>query len=186
MSNWSRRRILRGVAAAGTFALAGCLEAPQSTAQRPGHGREVTDVDVLFVRDDHCGTLFDVEGSSDEWEFEYLTHPLARNKLIFESTPEAERLRTFVDATDLESRSVLLFEGPVSECRRVGLLAVYRKPGHVFAELCFAERGLEDCSPDEMNTVGIAVRLPFDGDITDVHGYERGAECEGKSVIAVE
>jgi len=186
MSNWSRRRILRGVAAAGAFALAGCLEAPTSNAQPSGPGRQVKDVDVLFVRDENCGALFDVEGSTDEWKFEYLTHPLARNDVTFRSTPEAERLRAFVDATDLDSEAVLLFERPVSECRRVGLVMVYRNPDHVSAEFCLGERDADGCVGDEEDTVGIAIRLPFDGDVTDSRAYEWGSDCDGKALLASE
>jgi hypothetical protein len=203
MPDWSRRRALRTVATAGVFALAGCSGEPGSSGpvQRDrGDPVPPTDLEVLFVRDPGGEPLFDVESGSDDGttpegggiegrrtRSEYLRDPGSRDRITFRSTPAAEELRAFVDATEFGSDSVYLLERPVSACYEARLVGVYREDDGVAADLCQSFRPADiACSVDGIDTVGVGIRLPFPGDGLSGHDWSWRGDCGDQRTVASE
>lgn len=203
MPDWSRRRALRAVATTGALALAGCSSGSGSSGSLPperGDPVPPADLEVRFVRDTGGEPLFDVEGRSDggatpegggiegrRTRAEYLRDAESRDRVTFRSTPAAEELRAFVEATDLESGSIYLLERPVSACYEARLVGVYREDDGVSADLCQSFRPADiACSAGGVDTVGIGVRLPFPGDGLSGHGWRWRGDCGNRRTVASE
>ncbi len=203
MPDWSRRRALQAAAATGAFALAGCSGAPGGSRPTPrerGDPIPPSDLEVLFVRDTDGEPLFDVEGGPDHTvtpedggiegrrtRGEYLRDGKSRERVAFRSTPAAEELRAFVDATDLGSGSLYLLERPVSACYEARLVGVYREDDGVTVDLCQSLRPTDIvCSAGGIDTVGIGVRLPFPGDGLDGHDWGWRGDCGDLRTVAGE
>jgi hypothetical protein len=195
MPDWSRRRALQAVATAGALALAGCSgESSSSRSVPPDRGEPVPpdDYEVRFVRDPEGEPLFEVEDGNDQPPeggrgIEYLTDAGDREELTFRPTESAADLRAFVEATDLESRSIFLLQRPIGECYEARLVGVYREDDSVDVDFCQALRPADaECSADERDTVGAAVRLPFAGDSFAGYGSGWSGSCEHRSTVASE
>ncbi len=195
MPDWSRRRALQAVATTGALALAGCSgESSSSRSVPPDRGEPVPpdDYEVRFVRDRDGEPLFEVDDGNDQppevgRDIEYLTDAEDREELTFRSTTPADDLRAFVDATDLESRSVFLLQRPIGECYEAYLVGVYREGDGVDADFCQALRPADaECSADERDTVGVAISLPFEGDSFGGYGTGWSGSCEHRSTVARE
>lgn len=158
---------------------------------------------MRFVRDTDGEPLFeiesefDAEGPDDETptdetreigrDVEYLSDEEERERVIFRSTTPATDLRTFVEASDLESGSVFLLQRPLGECHEARLVGVYRETDGVDAEFCQALRPADvECSTDDRDTVGVAVRLPFPGDSLGGLGWGWHGDCDHYETIATE
>ena len=190
MPDWSRRRALRTVAAAGSLALAGCSgEASHSTDPPPDRGEPVSDYQVRFVRETDGDRLFETDDGSGDvpHEMEYLTGEDERDDLAFRSTTAATELRSFVDATDFEAESVFLLQRSIGECYQANLVTVYRESDGVDAGFCQELRPADvDCSAEAEDTVGVAIRLPFTGDGFNSVGSGWSGDCDGRPIAAGE
>jgi hypothetical protein len=157
---------------------------------------------VRFVRDTDGEPLFDVNRGSDSIAAEdtatrrpaerrprraYLTDTDGRERVAFRSTAAAKELRTFVDGADLESDSVYLTERLVGECYEARLVGVYRENDGIDADFCEALRPADvECSVEDRDTVGIAIRLAFPGDELSGLGWSWGGDCEHLPTVASE
>ena len=201
--DWSRRRVLRTVAAAGTFGLAGCSGGPGSPGSPPGDRGEpvpATDLEVLFVRDTDGEPLLTIENGSGvganpgdgdiegrRTRGEYLRDAESRDRVAFRSSTAAAELAAFVDGTDFGSGSVYLLERPVSACYEAHLVGVYRGDGGVAADLCQSFRPADFvCSAGGVDTVGVGVRLPFPGDGLSGHDWYWRGDCGDLRTVARE
>jgi hypothetical protein len=183
MPDWSRRRALQAVAATGAVALAGCSGSTSSSSSVPRErGDSVSDVTVQFARH-RDGQPFYHYGDDDSDQrasrMMHLTSQDDRERLRFRSTDPATELRSLVDGTDLESESVFLLVRPVGECYELLLRGVYREPDGVEADFCQTLRPADvECSADDEDLVGVAIRLPFPGDDFNSHGSSWSSTCE--------
>lgn len=192
MPGWSRRDALRSVAAAGALALAGCSgEASHSREVPRRHGERVPDPEVMFVRDTDGAPLF-WRGDDDETDRSsgaaaYLTDADDVETLSFGDAARVAELRDFIDATDLESESIYLLERPVGECYELALTGVFREDDGVDADFCRLLRPADvDCAADAVDTVGVAIRLPFPGDDFNSRGSGMSSDCRHRPIVARE
>ena len=193
MPDWSRRRALQAATAVGAFALAGCSGEGSSSRSVPRTGGDpvpASGLEVTFVRDADGDPLFAVgEDGVDEdgRDIEYLTDESGREEVTFRSAAAAAELATFVDGVDLDSESVFLLQRPLGECYETRLVGVYREDDGVDADFCQELRPADvDCSAEDRNTVGVAIRLPFSGDSFNTYGTSWGGDCERGTAIARE
>ncbi|MFC6939514.1 hypothetical protein ACFQE8_05975 [Salinirubellus sp. GCM10025818] len=198
MPDWSRRRALQAATAAAALALAGCSGEESSSNEIPrarGDPVSPSEFEVTFVRDTDGEPLFAVgedgvdEDGVDEGGrgIEYLTDEADREELTFRSTEPAAELRAFVDEADLESRSVYLLQRPIGECYEARLVGVYRETDGVDADFCQALRSANvECSAEDRDTVGVAIRLPFSGDSFSGYGAGWSGDCDRGTAVARE
>ena len=195
MPDWSRRRALQAVATTGALVLAGCSDessSPSSVPRERGDPVPPADLEVTFVRDRDGEPLFETDDGDEESSevgrgMEYLTEGEDRERVTFRSTEPAATLRRFVEATDLESRSVFLLQRPIGECYEARLVGAYRESDGVDVDFCRALRPADvECSADERDTVGVGVRLPFAGDRYSSYGSGWSGGCERRPTVAAE
>lgn len=203
MADWSRRRALQAAVTAGAFALAGCSGESSSSRSVPrerGDTVPSSELEVRFVRDTDGEPLFDVENELDDDEtttdderrdigrdVEHLADEEDRERVVFRSTPASTDLRTFVEGSDLDSGSVFLLQRSVGECYEARLVGVYRETDGVDADFCQALRPADvECSADDQDAVGIAIRLPFPGDDLSGLGWSWRGDCDHSETIASE
>lgn len=203
MRDWSRRRALQAVAAAGVSVLAGCSGEGGGSGSTPrdrGEPVPPADLEVLFVRETDGESLFDVENGSGDGATpedggiegrrtrdEYLRDPEGRDRVTFRSSTAAAELEAFVDGTDFGSGSIYLLERPVNACYEARLVGVYRGDGGVTADLCQSLRPAGFvCSAGGVDTVGIGVRLPFPGDGLSGHDWNWRGDCRDLHTVASE
>ena len=186
MTNWSRRRALQAAIAVGTLSIAGCSGSSSSSEEVPSdRGDPVPDVDVRFARDRTGSHLYDLDRDNEQdGEFEggelvHVTSEDERDRLTFRSTDPATKLGSFVNETDLEGESVYLMETSIGACHEARLLGVYRESDGVDAEFCRALRPADvDCSPEDRDRIGVAIRLPFPADEFTSFGSRWGSGCD--------
>lgn len=190
MSTWSRRDALRSAAAAGALALAGCSGSASHADSVPRErGETVSDFEVTFVRDTGGAPVFSTEDARDPrvGGAEYVTGDDDLQDLAFSESGAGATLRSFVEATDLETESVYLLERAVGECYRVALVSVYREPDGIHADFCQSLGPADvDCSAETEDAVAIGIRLPFPGDDVTSRGSGWSSECEPRPTLAVE
>jgi len=203
MSGWSRRYALRTVASAGLLALAGCSDATSSSPDDSHETRDrITDFEPLLVRNHDGEPLFVHEetgpedqsggqGESDDRprrvsEMELLTGGDDLEGFRFRDVPGAAELRSFVTATDLESKSVYLLQRSIGECYVSRLVGVYREGNGVDTEFCQKLRPADaECSVDANDVFAVAIRLPFSGDDFNSIGSGSGGDCDHESTVAL-
>lgn len=191
MPDWSRRRALRVAASTAVAALAGCdARTNGSTPTRTVESKDVvTDYETRRARSpagdpivrpaDPEETEEGGEGSRRVEVMNHLTDSSDLDAWTFARTDGASALRAFVEATDFESRSVLLFQGTVPACYDVRLVSVTREPDSVHADFCRARKPADvACDRNEEDVTAIAVRLPFTGDSFSGLGYGMGSSCD--------
>ena len=151
----------------------------------------MSNVEVRFARDRKNRHLYDVdrgnerESGPEAGELLHLTSDDDRDDVTFQSTEPATELRSFVDATDLDSESVFLLETSIGACYEARLLGVYRETDGVDTEFCRALKPADvDCSVDDRDRVGVAIRLPFPGDGFTSIGSSWGSDCEHRGGAA--
>jgi hypothetical protein len=182
MSDWSRRDALQAVTSMGVLAIAGCSGSTEHTDAPPRQrGEPVSDVEVTFARDRKGRSLFELDDDEDRiGGLHFMTGEEDRDRVSFRSSDPAGKLRAFVNQTDLESESVYLLERSVGACYEVRLTGVYRESDGVEAEFCRALRPADvACSSDDEDAVGVAIRLPFDGEDFNSYGSRWGSDCDG-------
>ncbi len=82
----------------------------------------------------------------------------------------AADLESFASATDFESWSVLLQAREVRECTELRLRGVFRDGDGLETDWCSSLRPADvECDRDRMDTVAVAVRVPFS--LADASGY---------------
>jgi hypothetical protein len=208
MPDWSRRRALQAVATTGAFALAGCsgeTSHSRSVPRERGDPVPPAELDVRFDRDTDGRPLFEIESEFDDGDgettdderdderhdvgrdVEHLTDEEDRERVAFRSTPAATDLRAFVEGSDLDAGSVFLLQRPIGECYETRLVGVYRETDGVDADFCQALRPADvECSADDRDTVGVAIRLPFPGDDLSGLGWSWRGDCDHAEAIASE
>lgn len=197
MPELSRRDALRSVAATGALVLAGCAGEASHPASVPSVGEPVADPAVRFARDVDGEALFSVgddpvESPSDRRPrpaaVEFLADGRDREEVTFHETDAGAALRAFVDATDFASEAVYLLEQPIGECWTLALVSVVRESeGGISADFCQQLRPADvACSAGTDDTVGVAIRLPFDGDRTSGLGTGMSSRCGPRPVVATE
>jgi hypothetical protein len=182
MSDWSRRDALQAVTSAAVLAIAGCSGSTSSTDEVPRQrGEPVSDVEVTFARDRKGRSLFELEDHEEDriGGLHFMTGEDDRDRVTFRSGGPAEKLQSFVKATDLEAESVYLLERTVGACYEVRLTGVYRESDGVEADFCRALRPADvPCASDDEDVVGVAIRLPFDGEDFNSFGSRWGSDCD--------
>lgn len=192
MPEWSRRRTLSALSSGLAVALAGCetgeKPAPPPDAADDGERRLLEDYESKHVRNADAAVLYtrretlpspDAAGQTALRSSDHLTSRAAFEELTFGSVPEARQLRSFVDATDFETQSVYLFATTADACHEIRIQSMTRDPdGDPQGNFCEARRPADvTCSTDDTDSVGIAVRIPFDGDRSGGHGTGMSSSC---------
>lgn len=196
MSALSRREALRTLGSAGSLLLAGCAGEASRSESVPDPEEPVVDPEVRFVRDPDGELIFTPADESGKdtpdrprrpAAVEALAAPTEREQVTFRETEAGASLRSFVDDTDFESEAVYLLEQAIGECYTLALVDVVRDPdGGINADLCQQLRPADAaCAADARDTVGVAVRLPFDGDHVGSLGTGIG-RCGPGTAIATE
>lgn len=146
----------------------------------------MTEYEILQARDPEGAHLF-WEGAQDAEpenprRHEYVTSTDDFEELTFASDSEAAaELEQFVAATDLASSSVLLQFQTIRECYELRLRGVWREDDGLETDYCSTLRSAAvECSRDQRDTVGVAIRLPFSlADLTSFSsGLSSGCESE--------
>lgn len=193
MPHWSRRQTLQTVGVAGALALAGCSGTTTGSDDVPPAPREqIHDFEVASARNADGDPLFlageqptdtgertDGDLAARVSELRHLTDEVDLDELRFRDEPGAADLEAFVTATDLESRSVYLFQRPIGECYVPRLVGVFREGDGVDVELCQDLRPADaECDADAEDVIAVAIRLPFAGDEFSGVGGGWSSRCE--------
>lgn len=196
MPGLSRREALRTLGSVGSLLLAGCAGEASRSESVPHPGEPVANPEVRFARDPDGEPIFEPADESGEDTpdrqrrpavVEFLAAPVDREQVVFRETEAGASLRSFVDDTDFESEAVYLLEQAIGECYTLALERLVRDDdGGVSADFCQRLRPADvGCSADANDTVGVAVRLAFEGD--DVGSLGTGiGRCGHRPVIAAE
>jgi len=186
MSDWSRRRALQAVAAAGSFVLAGCGDTNGIEDAPPENRDRVTNYETILVRNSDGDRVF-VSGEDDPdqrdpdadvSEYHHLNAPDDLDGIRFRDATGASDLQSFVTATDLESKSVFLTQQLVRECYEPRLVGVFRTEDDVDADFCVTLRPADvECTAGTRDVVAIAIRLPFAGDAINSVGSGWSSDC---------
>lgn len=191
MPQWSRRRALRAVAATATTAvLAGCNDSTErrDTDQRRDRGDPVTDYETTTVRADRVFAPFWLEEYDDEADRPsqpvgdaLVTEPPSEGSVSFDPDADAAAsLRSFVEDTDFERESVILWSTTLRGCATLRLTGVLRRADEVELSLCRQGRPADvACERDEEHTFGMGIRLPFAGEDVHVGGWSMAGGCDG-------
>ncbi|MFB6068364.1 MAG: hypothetical protein ABEJ90_00370 [Halobacterium sp.] len=171
MPEWSRRRTLQAVAAAGAAALAGCNQEPARTEEpHVQYGTPVEDYTARMVRtNDDDPVVWRSDDGAEEPEPSFLTYVTAKEDLssmtfASDSAPAGE-LRSFVEATDYGTHSTFVNATPIRACFRNRLTGVRRERGGIEVSFCRTLRPADvACGRQEQHVVATAIRLPFPGD----------------------
>lgn len=199
MPDWSRRRALHAVAAAGTLLTAGCGARPSGPPDDPPDLRErVTDIETLLARNSKGTPLVrprtetpeETPPSEERVRMASLTKHLTSAdelaELQFRTDAGAADVRSFLTATDYESRSVYLIQRPIEECYQPRLVGVYREQDGVEADFCQDLRPADsDCEVGTEDVIAVAIRLPFPGDEFTGLGLGWSGDCDHVSTIAL-
>lgn len=185
MPDVTRRRALLAVAS-GVTALAGCPgseEHPRSEERRRIEDRPadrpIEDYETARVRNEDGAVLFtsreEIPTRTDDRRTHYASsdsHVLVSaggaEELTFADVAAAERLRSFVGATDFDDASIYLFAMPVEACYEIRLRSTSVERDelrnddlHPHADFCRTYRPADvECDADATHTVGFAIRLP--------------------------
>lgn len=203
MPDISRRAALQTVATAGALLSAGCAGEASRSHEVPSRGEPITDIEVAFARDVDGESIFapddepdtstatghrDREGNRPINSVEYLVGTDDRDGLTFSETAAGEALRSFVDGTDFSTESIYLLERSLGECYTLALVNVVRDDdGGISADFCRQLRPADvACEAKTLETVGVAIRLPFAGDSSGGLGTGMSSRCEPEPVIASE
>jgi len=187
MSDWSRRRALQAVAAAGSFVLAGCGDTSGIEDAPPENRDRVTNYETILVRNSDRNRLFGSgDGEADQRdpddgvsEYHHLNAPDDLHGIQFRDVSGATALQSFVTETDLESKSVFLTQQLVRECYEPRLVGVFRTEDDVDADFCVTLRPADvACTAGTRDVVAIAIRLPFAGDAINSVGSGWSSDCE--------
>lgn len=191
MSDWSRRRALQVVASTAVAALAGCNARTSDSDSLPSVGSEnvVTDYEVRRARNAAGDPVFGPADAEEETgtprrvgAMGHLTDASDLDEWAFAGTDEASALRSFVVATDFETRSVLLYQREVPACHDVRLVSVTRESDSVHADLCRTRKPADvACDRDDVDVTAIAIRLPFAGDSFDGYGSGTSTSCDRRA-----
>jgi hypothetical protein len=196
MSDLTRRRALLAVAS-GAVALAGCAgEDDRPTIDRRNREQAIEGYDVrsvrnldgavLFGRGEEVPTVTDDERSRRARAARsVVVSEEGIEELAFGDVPEAERLRSFVTATDFGTSSLYLFAMPVEACYEIHLRSVAverdeleRDDLHPHADFCRSRRPADiECRTDETHTVGFAIRLPVAAEQSMGSGRGMSSSC---------
>lgn len=189
----SRRETLAAIASGAATALAGCQFDAESTATEPAdRERRLTEYTVESVR--HPGeralftereTLPTVSGTDENrsraglYGHTYLTDDDDAADVTFGDTDDAQRLASFVAATDLDGEeSVYLFSTPVGACYEIRLQWVSVDDDGPSAQFCRALLPADTaCDTERRETAGYAIRLPLAGDEFSGHGSGMSSRC---------
>jgi hypothetical protein len=193
----TRRRALLAVAS-GVATLAGC---PEETDERPSieprhRDRRIENHEVEHVRNEDGAVLFSTSealptvgegprGRHGRGARRVLVVEQDVQDLTFGDVPEAERLRSFVAATDFEQASIYLLAMPVEACQAVRLQSASVERDelanddlHPHADFCRTYRPADvECDADATHTVGVAIRLPVAAERSTGSGRGMGGSC---------
>jgi hypothetical protein len=193
----TRRRALLSVAS-GIAMLAGCTgETDRATIEQPPGERSIGDYEVRSVRDED-GTVLFYRGEELPTATDDERSRTARNarssivseeslaELTFGDAPEAEKLQSFVEATDFDSSSLYLLSMPVKACYEIRLQSVAVERAeleasdlHPHADFCRTYRPADvECEVDEIHTAGFAIRLPFAAEQSTGSGRGMANGCD--------
>jgi len=189
----SRRETLAAIASGAMTVLAGCQFDAESTETEPAErGQRLTEYTAESVRHSDERALF-ADGEAlptvtrtDErqsraglYGHTYLTDGDDAADVTFGDTDEAQRLASFVAATDLDGdESVYLFSTPVEACYEVRLQRVTVDDNGPSAQFCRALLPADTaCDAERRETVGYAIRLPVAGDEFSGHGSGMSSTC---------
>lgn len=203
MPDISRRAALQTVATAGALLLAGCAGETSRSREVPSRGEPVADVEVTFARDVNGESIVapddepdtsteaghrDREGNRAIDSVEFLVDTTDRDELTFSESAAGEELRSFVDATDFSTESIYLLERSLEECYTLALVNVVREDdGGISADFCRELRPADiACAAGSLDTVGVAIRLPFADDQPSGLGTGMSSRCKPEPVIARE
>jgi len=196
MSDLTRRRALLAVAT-GTAALAGCTsDDDPPTIEPPNDAQLIHDYEVRQTRNEDGTVLFaqgeelpaetsDERGRAARAARSVITSEETLSELTFADRPEARTLREFVTATAFDSSSLYLMAMPISACYELRLQSVLielEAEGDLqpHAEFCRAYRPADvECSPKDVHTVGVAIRLPVAAERSTGGGRGMSSSCHG-------
>jgi len=196
MSDPTRRRALQAVAA-GAAALAGCTSDDDSpTIEQPSNKQLIHDYEVRQTRNEDDAVLFaqseelptvtdDERDRAVRSARTVITSEETLAELTFADRPEAEDLQQFVTATEFDSSSVYLMAMPISACYALQLQSVSAELEQEadllpHADFCRKYRPADvDCRPDDVHTVGIAIRLPIAAEQSTGGGRGMSSSCRG-------
>ena len=203
MSQLPRRRALLA-AASGIATLAGCSGSDSASNSYPSRNRSIVDYELERMRDEDGEALvtqtdtlpslsIDERAPQRRHTRRVLTAEDGLSELTFAETPPAERLRSFLAATDFEAASAYLLAMPVEACREVRLRSVSVEPDelanddlHPHADFCQAYRPADtECDTGEFHTVGFAIRLPVAADRSTGAGRGMAGSCRRRGPPAV-
>lgn len=194
MPDPTRRRALLAVAS-GAAALAGCTgDDDPPTIERPSNEQLIQDYEVRQTRNEDGAVLFaqgeelptvtdDERGRTARSARAVITTEETLAELTFADLPEAEALREFAAATEFDSSSLDLLSMPISACYDPRLQSVSveleaEDDLQPHADFCREYRPADvECRPDDVHTVGIAIRLPIAAERSTGGGRGMSSTC---------
>jgi len=180
----TRRDILGAAAGLSSLALAGCQSLQdESTPTEMPQTDPVTDYAVATLRrTDGTPYRYSSDDGSDERQPLVLGSNDDLDAITFESPDsETERFASFLQETDFQHWSVLLYQRQIRQCYRQRVESVWRRPESLSVTLCRerlpADRECETGTRDEL---GIAIRVPFPSDQFDRPSTSISSECAAR------
>lgn len=207
----TRRSLLSGIAVGMVGALAGCAGESSSTAEREVGGpyaglppdatrefevrslRAPISEPFVHVRDetpDQTEATDQGDTKAPRLRGRFLIHDAEQaNALRFEVDHEdAQSVRSFVEATDFETASVVLYQRSIEECYERHVEYVTVEPDRYFVQFC---RRLRDattrCAADQTVMDAQLIRIPraYDEPPTS-HGSGERSGCHGRPLAGTD